>query len=25
VKIVVRATNWIGDAVMSLPALRAIA
>ena len=23
-KIVVRATNWIGDAVMSLPALRAI-
>jgi heptosyltransferase-2 len=24
VKIIVRATNWIGDAIMSLPALRAI-
>ena len=23
-KILVRATNWVGDAVMSLPALRAL-
>ena len=23
-KIVVRATNWVGDAIMALPALRAI-